>query len=380
MDISVIKQKFKELFDASGNVYASPGRVNLIGEHTDYNLGFVLPGAVDKGVTAVIAPNGTNKCRLYAQNFEDSCEFEIGVKPIKSWALYIYGVVEEIRKKSLDVGGFDTVFAGDIPVGAGLSSSAALESTFVYGLNDIFRLNLTKFEMAKIGQMAEHNAVGVMCGIMDQFASVFGEEGKLIKLDCRSLDYEMIPFHMPGYRVVLVDTKVKHSLASSEYNLRRKECEKGVTIVKSHYAIVESLRDVSLDMLNECRNEMNDLTYRRCSYVIKENQRLLNACEALKIGNIVAFGEYMYSSHEGLSKDYEVSCPELDFLVDIAIKDSVTGARMMGGGFGGCTINLVEENKYDVLIEKAWNAYTRKFHKEMQVYDVVISDGTRRLE
>ena len=380
MDITVIREKFKELYNTSGRVYASPGRVNLIGEHTDYNMGFVLPGAIDKRIVAEIKPNGTKKCRAYSLDFNDSCEFEFGTKPDKSWALYIFGVVEEIRKKGLKIEGFDCVFGGDIPVGAGLSSSAALESTFAFGLNDWFDLNLSKFDIAKIGQMAEHNAVCVMCGIMDQFASVFGEEGQLIKLDCRSLEYELIPFHTPGYRVALIDTKVKHSLASSEYNLRRQECEKGVAIVKAHQANVESLRDVSLDMLNEYRSEMSDLTYRRCSYVIKENQRLSEACEALKQGDLETFGKRMYGSHEGLSKDYEVSCPELDFLVEIAAKDGVTGARMMGGGFGGCTINVVEEGKYDAFINEAWNTYTKKFQVEPQVYDVKISNGTRKIE
>ncbi|MDR1055899.1 MAG: galactokinase [Prevotellaceae bacterium] len=380
MDINLIRKKFKDLYNQSGNVYASPGRVNLIGEHTDYNLGFVLPGAIDKRIVAEIKPNRINKCRVYSIDFDDSYEFELGERPTKGWALYIYGVIEEIRKKGFDIGGFDCVFGGDIPVGAGLSSSAALESTFAFALNDIHQLNLSKFDLVKIGQMAEHNAVCVMCGVMDQFASVFGEEGKLIKLDCHSLEYEMIPFKTPGYRVVLINTKVKHSLASSEYNLRRRECEKGVAIIHEHYNYVESLRDVSLNMLDEFRKSMTELTYRRCSYVIKENQRLLSTCDALKTGNLQTFGKYMYSSHEGLSKDYEVSCPQLDFLVEIAAKDEVTGARMMGGGFGGCTINLIENNKYDTFINEVWNSYTKKFHKEPQVYDVKIGNGTRRIE
>ena len=375
----IIRKKFQEIYNTSGNVYTSPGRVNLIGEHTDYNLGFVLPGAIDKSIIAEIVINDTNKCHLYSVDFNESCEFTIGEQPDKTWALYVYGVIEEIRKKGFDIGGIDCVFGGNVPLGAGLSSSAALESTFAFAMNDMYQLNLSKYDLAKIGQLAEHNSVGMMCGIMDQFASIFGEEGKLIKLDCRSLEYEMIPFETPGYRVFLIDTKVKHSLASSEYNLRRRDCETGVSVVRRHYANVESLRDVNPDMLNECRKQISDVVYKRCSYVINENQRLLEACDALKKGDLQTFGKRMYDSHEGLSKDYEVSCPELDFLVEIAIKNNLTGARMMGGGFGGCTINLVEEDKYENFIDKVQNAYSKKFFNEPLVYDVKISNGAKRL-
>jgi galactokinase len=380
MEYTLLKEKFTLLFGDGAALYASPGRVNLIGEHTDYNGGFVLPGAIDKVIAIAIKPNNTNKVRAFAFDLDESCEFDLDEKPSSQWACYIYGVIFEITKRGLSVSGFDCVFGGDVPLGAGLSSSAALESVFGFALNDLFKLSLTKFDLAKIGQAAEHNAVGVRCGIMDQFASVFGEEGSLIRLDCRSLDYELVPFHPIGYRVVLLDTKVKHSLASSEYNIRRAECEAGVAVVKTKYPDVELLRDVTMDMLNEFQAELPESTYRRCSYVIEENQRLLDACEALKQDDYKTFGERMYGSHEGLSKKYNVSCEELDFLVEVARKKGSAGSRMMGGGFGGCTINLIQDDLYEPFIAEAKRAYNEKFGKEPGVYEVHIKQGSHRVE
>jgi galactokinase len=380
MNYSLLKEKFLVLFGEGAAVYASPGRVNLIGEHTDYNGGFVLPGAIDKEIVTAIKLNGTDTVRVFAFDLNDSCEFKLSDKPAKQWACYIYGVIAEISKRGLQVGGFDCVFGGDVPLGAGLSSSAALESVFGFAMNDLFKLGLTKFDLAKIGQAAEHNAVGVRCGIMDQFASVFGEEGKLIRLDCRSLEYELVPFNPIGYRVVLLDTKVKHSLASSEYNIRRAECEAGVAVVKAKYPKVELLRDVTMDMLDEFKAELPESTYRRCSYVIEENQRLLDACDALKKGDYQTFGARMYGSHEGLSKKYNVSCEELDFLVEVARRKGALGARMMGGGFGGCTINLIKDDLYEAFISEVRKVYNEAFGKEPNVYEVHIKQGSHEVQ
>jgi len=376
MNYTRLNDKFTELFGKGAFIFSSPGRVNLIGEHTDYNGGFVLPGAIDKVIAVAIKPNGLDNIRAFALDINDSTEIKFNQKPAKQWACYIYGVVTEITRKGLKVGGFDCVFGGNIPIGAGLSSSAALESAFGFSLNTLFNLGLTKFDLAKIGQAAEHNAVGVLCGIMDQFASVFGQKGNLLQLDCRSLEYELVPFDPIGYRVVLLDTQVKHSLAFSEYNIRRAECESGVATVKSRYPQVELLRDVTIDKLDEFKDMLPESTYRRCSYVIEENQRLLSACEALKKLDYYTFGAKMYASHEGLSKKYNVSCEELDFLVEIARQKDALGSRMMGGGFGGCTINLIKDDLYDAFIAEARKAYMGAFGKDPRVYEVHISQGS----
>lgn len=379
MDYSAITTQFNKRYGSEYSLYASPGRVNLIGEHTDYNGGFVFPGAIDKLIVAAIKPNDTDIVRVYSYDMKETAEFALDEKPTASWALYIYGVISEISKRGLKVGGFDCVFGGDIPIGSGLSTSAALESTFAFALNDLFNLGLARIDMALIGQAAEHNAVGVRCGIMDQFASVFGETDHLIRLDCRSLEYELVPFHPKNCRLVLLDTQVKHNLAASEYNIRRAECEEGVATIQKKHPQVKLLRDVSLDLLNDFKKELNESTYRRCRYVIEENQRLLDACEALKHDNYTEFGKKMYGSHEGLSKEYNVSCKELDFLVSIAIKNGALGARMMGGGFGGCTINLLEESHYAAFVEEAIAAYKIEFNKAPKIYEVKIGKGSHKI-
>lgn len=380
MNYSRLNEKFTELFGKGAFIFASPGRVNLIGEHTDYNGGFVLPGAIDKVIAVAIKPNNLDKIRAFSIDLNVSAEISFSEKPSKQWARYIYGVVSEITKKGLKVSGFDCVFGGNVPLGAGLSSSAALESVFGFALNTIFNFGLTKFDLARIGQAAEHNAVGVRCGIMDQFASIFGQKGNLLQLDCRSLEYELIPFNPEGYRVVLLDTQVKHSLASSEYNIRRSECEAGVALVKTKYSNVELLRDVSIEMLNEFKEILPESTYRRCSYVIEENQRLLDACSALKNSDYETFGARIYGSHEGLSRKYNVSCDELDFLVEIARNKGASGSRMMGGGFGGCTINLIKDDLYEAFIIEARSKYMVTFGKEPRVYEVHISQGSHIIQ
>ena len=382
MDIEHVRSRFIKHFDGTtGFIYASPGRINLIGEHTDYNGGFVFPGAVDKGMLAEIKPNGTDKVRAYSIDLKDYVEFGLNEEdaPRASWARYIFGVCREMIKRGVDVKGFNTAFAGDVPLGAGMSSSAALESTYAFALNELFNGNIDKFELAKVGQATEHNYCGVKCGIMDQFASVFGKAGSLIRLDCRSLEYEYFPFKPEGYRLVLVDSVVKHELASSAYNKRRQSCENAAAAIRRNHPEVEFLRDATMDMLNEVKGDISAEDYMRAEYVIEEVQRVLDVCDALEKDDYETVGKKMYETHHGMSKLYEVSCEELDFLNDVAKKCGVTGSRVMGGGFGGCTINLVKEEKYDAFIKEAFESYTAKFGHEPKLYNVVISDGARKL-
>jgi galactokinase len=384
MDIEYVRSRFIKHFDGTtGYIYTSPGRINLIGEHTDYNDGFVFPGAVDKGIMAEIKPNGSKKVLAYAIDLKDYVEFGLEEEdlPKASWARYIFGVCREMIKRGVNIKGFNTAFAGDVPLGAGMSSSAALESTFAFALNELFGENkIDKFELAKIGQATEHNYCGVNCGIMDQFASVFGKAGSLIRLDCRSLEYQYFPFDPKGYRLVLLNSKVKHELASSAYNKRRQSCENAAAAVQKRHPHIQSLRDVNMDMLKEAKNEISAEDYMRAEYVIEEIQRVLDVSDALERNDYETVGKKMYETHRGMSKLYEVSCEELDFLNDIAKECGVTGSRVMGGGFGGCTINLVKDELYDNFIATAKKRFNEKFNHEPEVYDVVISDGSRRIE
>ena len=385
MEIDYVRSRFVKHFDGqTGNVYASPGRINLIGEHTDYNGGFVFPGAIDKGIMCEIRPNGTNKVMAYSIDLKDRVEFDIDDEkgPKASWARYLYGIVQEMKKRGVDVKGFNTAFAGDVPLGAGLSSSAAPESCYAYALNDLFGENkVSKWDMVLAGQATEHNYCGVNCGIMDQFASVFGMEGKLMRLDCRSREFEYFPFDPKGYRLVLVDSVVKHELASSAYNDRRKSCENAVAALQKKYPekTIETLRDADWDMLNAVKDEVSEEDMKRATFVLGEKDRVLAVCDALNAGDYETVGKKMYETHHGLSKEYEVSCEELDYLNDIAREDGVTGSRIMGGGFGGCTINLVKEDLYDHFIADVKKKYAERYGKEPKIYDVVIKDGSRKI-
>lgn len=372
-----IKRNFAERFGAEGTLYASAGRINLIGEHTDYNGGFVFPGAIDKVIMAEIKPTGTDKVRVYSVDIDEYAEFGLKEEdaPRQQWARYIFGVCREIIKRGGKVGGFDAVFAGNVPLGAGLSSSAALESCFAFALNDLFNDNkIDKFELAKIGQSTEHNYCGVNCGIMDQFASVFGKKDHLMRLDCRSLEYEYFPFKLDGYKLVLVDSKVKHELVDSPYNKRRASCEHVAKVLG-----VETLRDAEIADLEKVKDSISEEDYNRAKYVIEEKQRVLDVCDALQRGDYETVGDRMYKTHEGMSKLYEVSCVELDYLNDIAKECGVTGSRIMGGGFGGCTINLVKDELYDNFIATAKKKFAEKYGHEPQVYEVIVSDGARKL-
>jgi len=373
-----INKIFKERFGRDGEVYASAGRINLIGEHTDYNGGFVFPGAIDKVIMAEISPNGTDKVRVYSVDIDEYVEFGLNEEdaPEASWARYIFGICREIVKRGGRVKGFDAVFAGNVPLGAGLSSSAALESCFAFALNDMFNSNsIDKFELARIGQSTEHNYCGVNCGIMDQFASVFGRKGNLMRLDCRSMEYEYFPFDPKGYKLVLVDSVVKHTLKDSPYNRRRESCER--VAKRLGYP---TLRDATMEELESAKSDITAEDYFRAKYVIEEKDRVLAVCDALVRGDYDTVGRKMYETHRGLSKDYEVSCEELDFLNDIAKECGVTGSRIMGGGFGGCTINLVKDELHDKFIETAKREFKAKYGHEPKIYDVVISDGARKVE
>ena len=369
---------FKQRFGNEGQLYASSGRINLIGEHTDYNGGFVFPGAIDKYIMAMININGTDRVRVYSADLDAYVEFGLKEEdaPQDQWARYIFGVCREVIKRGGTVKGFDTVFAGNVPLGAGLSSSAALESCFAFAMNDLFNDNkLEKFELAKIGQSTEHNYCGVNCGIMDQFASVFGKKDCLIRLDCRSLEYAYFPFKADGYKLVLLDSKVKHELVDSPYNKRRQSCERVAATLG-----VETLRDATMEMLEAARDRISEEDFMRARYVIGEKQRVLDVCDALERGDMETVGQRMYETHHGLSKDYEVSCEELDYLNDIARECGVTGSRIMGGGFGGCTINLVKEELYDAFIATAKKKFNARYGHEPVVIDVIISDGARRVD
>ncbi len=373
-----IHSEFEKRFGGEGTFYASAGRINLIGEHTDYNGGFVFPGAIDKVIAAEIRPNDTEKVRVYSIDIDDYAEFGLNEAdaPEQSWARYIFGVCREILKRGGKVQGFDAVFAGNVPLGAGLSSSAALESCFAFALNDLFNENnIDKFELARIGQSTEHNYCGVNCGIMDQFASVCGKKGHLMRLDCRSMEFEYYPFNPEGYTLVLLDSRVKHELADSPYNKRRASCER----VAKRLGL-ETLRDATMEMLEAVKSDITAEDYFRAKFVIEEKQRVLDVCDALNNGDYETVGKCMYATHNGLSKDYEVSCEELDYLNDIAKECGVTGSRIMGGGFGGCTINLVKNELLDNFINEAKTRFNEKYGHEPKVYEVIISDGARRWE
>ncbi len=376
---------FKFSFEVEPLLVFSPGRVNLIGEHTDYNNGFVLPAAIDKAIVLAFAKNSTGLIRLqsvdmqpkyYSTKMSDNLS-KSGI----DWADYIIGVVDEMQKAGHDIQGFDCVFGGDVPIGAGLSSSAALEGGVAYGLTKLFNLNASRLELTKISQLAENNFVGVQCGIMDQFASIHGKEKSVMKLDCLTLEHEYYPFDWDDVCILLCDTKVRRTLAGSEYNVRRQQCEEGVKIIKKSHPHIKSLRDVTFEMLAEHKYKIDEVVYRRCMYVLNENKRVLDACSDLLASNLEDFGAKMYQSHYGLRDNYEVSCDELDYLVEATENlDGVLGSRMMGGGFGGCTINLVKTNEIENIKSAVGEYYKSKTGQLPGFHVVKIGEGTHELE
>ena len=383
LTIEDVKSRFIKHFNGeTGNVYAAPGRINLIGEHTDYNGGVVFPGAVEQGMIAEIKPNGTRIIRAYSIDLKDYYEFSLDDEkgPRATHFRYIFGVAKEMMKLGVKVEGFDTVFAGDVPQGSGMSSSAALESCFAYALNDLFGDGkIDSITLAKVGQATEHNYIGVKCGIMDQFASIFGKKDNLMRLDCQSGEYQYFPWKPKDYKLVLINSCVKHELVGSPYNDRRESCERVVEAIKEFKPEVKSLRDCTWDDLAQVKDKVSETDYKRAKYVLGEVDRVLAVCDALNAGEYETVGEKMYETHNGLSKDYEVSCDEIDFLVNLAADCGVTGSRIMGGGFGGCTINLVNKDLYPTFIEQVKSQYKSKFGKECKIIDVVIGEGARKL-
>ncbi|CAN5416188.1 galactokinase [soil metagenome] len=372
-------ETFQQLYNASPIVVRSPGRINLIGEHTDYNNGFVLPAAINKEALIAMSSRNDNEIHLTAYDLEENFTIRLDdLKPVRdvNWPNYILGVVAQFVKKGINLSGFNAVLSSNIPIGAGLSSSAAVECATAFALNELFKTNFERIALVKMAQMAEHEYAGVKCGIMDQFASMFGKEDKVLQLDCRSLEYEYFPLEMDHLSIVLLDTNVKHSLASTEYNARREQCETGVALIQNKFPGVSSLRDANMGMVNECIDKRN-IVYKRCKYIIEEKERLLDACIALQDNDTITFGRKMFATHEGLSKEYEVSCKELDFLVE-QVKDdeNVLGARMMGGGFGGCTINLVKREGVDKLINRIKPSYKEVMGLELKSYVVSLKNGT----
>ena len=366
------------------SLFAAPGRINLIGEHTDYNGGFVFPGAVEQGMICAINPNGTRTVRAYSLDLDDYDEFSLDdtVGPNGNHFRYVYGVAKEMEKIGVPVMGFDTAFCGDVPLGAGMSSSAALESCYAEAINVLFADGkIDPMTRAKVGQATEHIYLGLNCGIMDQFASCHGKKDHLMRLDCRSGQFEYFPWNPLGYKLVLVNSCVKHQLAGSPYNDRRNSCERVARACAEKHpeAQISTLRECSWKMLEEVRNECSEEDIKRATFVLGEKDRVLAVCDALEKGDYEMVGKKMYETHQGLSKDYEVSCEELDFLNDIAKKCNVTGSRIMGGGFGGCTINLVANEFYDNFINTVVESYESKYGKKPIIIPVVIGDGARQI-
>lgn len=377
IDTELLKAQFQHRFGRSGVAFAAPGRINLIGEHTDYNGGFVFPGAVEQSITAVVSPNDSDKVNVFAVDLGQECSFRIDDPqgPESVHFRYVYGVVREMIAAGVEVRGFDAVYGGDIPLGAGMSSSAALECCFAYALNDIFGGGrLDRMTLARIGQATEHKYVGVMCGIMDQFASMHGRQGSLMRLDCRSGEYEYYPWNPEGYKLVLVNSRVKHELVGSPYNDRCRSCERVAQLVG-----IETLRDCSWQQLESVKSSLSDDDYRRARYVLGEKDRVLAVCDALQKGDYETVGQQMYLTHKGLADDYEVSCEEIDFLVGEARRLGVTGSRIMGGGFGGCTINLMKDNLFDDFVASVRQSFKSRFGIDCQIIPVVIGDGARKL-
>lgn len=360
-------------------IVLSPGRINIIGEHIDYNDGYVLPAAIDKIICFAFEKNKSDTSKIIAIDLDDSFEVDLSTDMNLSesvWTNYIRGVIHQLKIKGFKFDGFNCVFSSNIPVGSGLSSSAALECGFLYGLNELFNLKIKPIDIALMGQKAEH-WVGINCGIMDQFSSVMGLENKVIKIDCRTLEYEYHNANFSDYSLVLFDSNVKHSLFSSAYNTRRKECEEGISIISAYFPEISSFRDCKEEDVWSLKDKMSANVFKRSLFVVKEMNRVKLACDALDDGNIEVLGQLMFSTHEGLSLDYEVSCAELDFLVHTVKEDkSVIGSRLMGGGFGGCTINLIKKGQEERIKKQLSTLYLDKFGIELKIYDVKIGNGT----
>ncbi|ULC58454.1 galactokinase [Flaviramulus sp. BrNp1-15] len=377
--INDVKTEFINTFKTEPILVFSPGRINIIGEHTDYNDGFVFPAAVDKGIAAAIQKTDSDVSTAYALDMDSKIEFNLNtLKPSKegSWENYVFGVVAEIQNKNKVIGNFNIVFKGDIPSGSGMSSSAALENSVVFGLNELFGLGLSKEDMIFISQKAEHNYVGVKCGIMDQYASMFGIKNNALLLDCRSIEAKPYEIDFKDHQLMLINTNVKHSLSDSAYNDRRSVCEN-----ISELLDIKALRDATEVDLQKIANKITPENYQKALFVIQENKRALKASKAIEDNNLETLGSLIYASHNGLQHQYKVSCDELDFLVGLAKTNKhVLGARMMGGGFGGCTINLIAKTEAKSFADFASDEYKNRFDKACSVYFIELSQGTHLVE
>lgn len=374
------KAFFQKTFNTpAGKVVLSPGRINIIGEHIDYNDGYVLPAAIDKIICFAFEKNNTNSANIQAIDLNESVVIDVTKEASLGevvWTNYLRGVLHQLKLKGYEIGGFNCAFSSNIPTGSGLSSSAALECGFLFGINEMFNLGIKSIDIALMGQSAEH-WVGINCGIMDQFSSVMGMENKVIKIDCRTLDYTYHDANFVDYSLILFDSNVKHSLMTSAYNQRRQQCEEGIDIIKRNYPKIKSFRDCTVNQVNSLKDKMSKEVFKRSLFVVKEIKRVTLACEALDKGDIETLGQLMFETHDGLSKDYEVSCAELDYLVDLAkAEDDVIGSRLMGGGFGGCTITLVKKGSETTIKEKFTKLYEDQFGIELKIYDVKVSNGT----
>lgn len=373
-----IESIFHQKFEGQPLIVRSPGRINIIGEHVDYNGGYVLPAAIDKYIYVAIDKRNDGIIGLYSVNFDVKIEIEINnLKPSNDFSTYVFGVVDQVIKRGYSISGFNIVIYGDIPVGAGLSSSAALESAVAFAINEIYQLGISKLELVSIAQSAESIFAGVNCGVMDMFASIYGQKDFAIKLDCNSLQFEYMPLVLDGYSLVLFNSNVKHSLASSAYNIRRSQCEAGLNRIKQFLPNVNTFRDVTESHLIEYILPFDNEIFTRCLYVVKEIQRLNDACQHLANGNLQALGQLLYATHDGLSLEYEVSCFELDFLIDeVKGNSNVLGARMMGGGFGGCTINIIKDEAISELIDSLKVNYLKITGLHLEVIKVQTVNGT----
>ncbi|MCR9251704.1 MAG: galactokinase [bacterium] len=377
-----IAKIFKQKFQKDPLLFRAPGRINLIGEHTDYNEGFVLPAAVSQSIYFAIAPNNSSQVNVYSVDFDELFQFDLSdLDSLKteSWKSYVFGVIAEISKMGEEVSGLDMVFQGDVPQGAGMSSSAALECGTCTALNELFELDLEPVEIAQISQKAEHNYAGVMCGIMDQFASVMGKQKHALLLDCRSLEYKLFPLEIDGYKFLLLNSKVSHNLVDSEYNVRKKQCEEGVRLIQEKYPEVNSLRDVNMTILSEA-SDLDEVVLRRCKYVIEENDRVQEFASAISCGELEKAGEILKRAQLGMATEYEITCPEIDFMADFANNHhAILGARMMGGGFGGCTINLIKAGEEQAFIQEISEAYKKEYSLDITPIEIEIANGAERI-
>jgi len=376
-----VAKEFQEIFHQQPQLFYSPGRINLIGEHIDYNNGFVMPGAIDKGIWYAVAPNDSNNMHVYSLDMDEELKISLNdIHKIQGWQNYILGVIDQLQKRNYSFTGFNAVFGGNIPIGGGMSSSAAVECGLAVALNTIFNLKINRVDIALICQKAEHTFPGVMVGIMDQFANMMGAKDHVLLLDCDTLQYETLPFNMKDYSIVLINTKVHHELAGGEYNKRRKQCEEGLQILKSKYQGTHNFRDIKPQQVEEQKDSLAEEVYMRCLYVTQEIERTQQAAKFLKSGNMEGFGKLMYQTHEGLSKLYNVSCPELDFLVEEAKHfPEIIGSRLMGGGFGGCTINIIQKDHVKPVTGKIREKYKKQFNIDSEMYVVALSDGTHQI-